>query len=203
MLKRYLTRFFCAAGAIAVLTSCGDSKAGGTGEYATVIVTATPPVSALDSDVATWVDQAGVAVDACTTGITPTITADNVQYRLRSEAYPGSSTIAPSDLLITDIVVSLTPANGSPSLSGFQSFHSSPGQRLTPNSTTSVPVTLVPVPLKSFLRNSLGAGSITCTNPAFYSYWAVVSFFGQEVTTGKSGTITAPAFMINFSDFID
>jgi|SRR6185369_9067540 len=209
MLKKLVAGCFCAVSAVALLASCGDSKAGGVGQFNTVFATATPPASALDTDVATWVDAAGAKVTACTAGINPTITATNATYTVTSTAYAvpntgSSSTITASPLLVTDITVTLTPATlSSPSLGSFQVFHSSPGQLIAAGAAAPITVAVAPVALKVFLQNSLGANSISCSNAAHYSYWAVTTFSAQEVNTGKAVSITAPAFMVNFADFVD
>jgi hypothetical protein len=210
MLRRFLVRFFCGMCTLAALTSCGSSDSAGTAEFATVRAKVTPPVSALDADVATWVDASNVKAPACGSLSFPTVTPNDVTYIITSTAEPtantgSTSTITASNLSVLDITFTLTPANSlSPALPPlFQTQASSPGQSIIPGSNN-VPVRIATDDLKSFLRNSLGALSLNCSNQGvLYSYWAVASFKMSEDLTGKVKTITAPAFLVNFSDFVD
>lgn len=214
MLKRYLGRLVYGMCMLAALTSCGDSKASGTGEFSTVFATASGPNSVLDSDVATWVDATtGTAAQPCLATSVPTTSPDQVTYTITSTPFPSpntgqSSTITPSPLSITRITVTLTPTPGSVSPvlpPNFQTqMVSSTAARILPGTSAPIVVRIVDNDFKAFLMTSFGAQSITCANPATYSYNAVVSFEMQEVNTDRVATITAPGFLlVKFSDFID
>jgi hypothetical protein len=212
MLKKYLSRFFCGACALVALSSCGDAKSGGTGEFATVFATASAPPSALDSDVAQWFDSATLTtkVAACSANGAPTVAPDDAAYTLTSTAYatPNTGTsnpTVPSDLLIDKITMTFTPANTlTPALpAAFQTQFPSPGQRIAVGSN-SIPVRVVSVDLKHYFLNS-GAQSLNCSNQGTsYSYRVTVSFHAVEVSTNREGTITpAGSLIVNVSDFID
>jgi hypothetical protein len=215
MLNRYLLRLFFGACIAAALTSCGDSKAGGTGEFATVFATATPPPAAVDSDVASWVDRTtgAKAPVACLSTSSTVTTPDDVTYNVMSTPYTSASTgqssnISASDLVITRITLTLNPANSlTPALPAmFQTQYPSAGQRIPPGSTQAVTVRIASNEIKRFFRDTtgaLGGQAITCSNNPIYSYFAVVSFQAVETTTNRVATITAPALVVNFSDYID
>lgn len=210
MLKTYLGRFLYGMCAIAALTSCGDSKAGGTAEFATVFAVANGPGTTLDSDVSTWVDAEGAAAPQCGDNSIRTTSPDEVTYTITSTAYAQpntgqSSTITPSPLTITKITVTLTPHDTvSPALPTFQTqFPTSAAPSIVPGPNP-VSVRIVDNDLKLHLLTGLGAQSITCANDATYSYRAVVSFEALEVTTNRVSTITAPGYLVvRFSDFGD
>jgi hypothetical protein len=196
-----------------VLTSCGDSKASGTGQFATVFASASPPASALDSDVATWVDATTLAkAPACGANSVANVSPDDATFVVTSAAYTvpntgSSSTIATSDLIIDKITLTLTPADTqSPALpSLYQTQFPSAGQRIVVGANN-VTVRIASDELKSFFRSSnLGNLALDCSNPsAIYSYRAVVSFEALEVNTNRVGTITPPGFLlVKFSDFVD
>src|SRR4051794_26680514 len=117
MLKRFVAGFVYGAFAIAALTSCGDSKAGGTGQFATVFATANAPNGPLDADVATWVDATtGAASQPCLATSIPTVPPTVATYNITSTPFtlPNTgqgSTIGTSDLVITRITLTLPPAN--------------------------------------------------------------------------------------------
>jgi hypothetical protein len=212
MLKKYLSLLFCGACALVSLTSCGDAKSGGTGEFATVFATATPPPSALDSDVAQWFDSATLTtkVAACSTNGAATVTPDDATYTITSTGYatPNTGTsnpTTPSDLLIDKITMTFTPANSlTPALPpAFQTQFPSPGQRVAVGSNA-VTVRVVSTDLKHYFLNS-GAQSLNCTNQGTsYIYRVTVSFHAVEVSTNREGTITpAGSLIVNVSDFID
>ena len=209
MLRSLLVRFFYGACALVALSSCGDTKAGGTGEFATVYATANPPAAEIDADVTTWVDGTGAKATACAAGSLITVLPDNAVYTVTSAAYPAAntgttSTIPTSNLSITKISFTLTPANSlSPALPPlFQSQQSSPGQIITPGSN-SVTVQIATDDIKNYLR-TLTTGALDCSGQGvIYSYWAVASFQALEVNTNRVATLTAPALLVKFSDFID
>jgi hypothetical protein len=210
MLKKILTTLLYGGCALALLTSCGSSKASGTGEFATVFATASPGVSNLDSDVAKWSDAAGAAATACSIGASPTFAPDDVAYNITVTPYTSANTgstspIAVSDLIITKVTVTLTPANSiTPALpaSSFQTQFVSSGGRLIQGATNPVTVRVVPADLKSFFFNTLG---VNCSNPGtFFTYRATVSFEAQEINTQRVSTITAPGFLVvSVADFGD
>lgn len=210
MLKRFLGRFLYGMCAVAALTSCGDSKAGGTAEFATVFAVANGPNQTLDSDVSSWVDALGAAATPCVAGSSRTLTPDAVTYTITSTAYAQpntgqASTITPSPLQIAKITVTLTPHDTvSPALPTFQTqFPSSAAPLIVPGANP-VSVRIVDNDLKAFLLSGLGAQSITCANNVTYSYRAMVSFEALEVNTNRVSTITAPGyFVIRFADFAD
>lgn len=210
MLKKILAILLYGACTLALLTSCGSSKASGTGEFATVYATASPGVSNLDSDVAKWVNSTGGAVAACSTGASHTFTPDDVPYNITVTPYssPNTGSTSPiqvSDLIITKVTVTLTPANNiTPALpaSSFQTQFVTSGGRLTQGNTNTVTVRIVPVDLKAFFFDTLG---VNCDNPgAFFTYRATVSFEAQEINTQRVSTITAPGFVVvSVADFGD
>lgn len=208
MLKRFCCSVLYGACLLAALTSCGGSKAAGTGEFATVYATASPSVSSLDADVATWTDTAGSAVAACSVA-SPTFKPNDVSYNITVTPYSSANTgstspTTASDLIITRVTVTLTPAdNLTPALAPmFQTQYLTTGQRLAQGTTTTVPVRVIPADLKSYLFNTVG---VNCSNPgAFLHYRATVSFEAQEVNTDRVSTITAPGFLlVSVADFGD
>jgi hypothetical protein len=213
MLKRFVARSFCAASVLAALTSCGDAKSGGTGEFTTVFATVTGPAG-FDSDVATWVDATtGSPVPvACAANAVRTVKPDDMNYTFTSTAYASPSTgssnpTVPSDLLIQSATLTFIPANtNSPALPPlYQSQPVSAGQRVVAGSATTIPVRVASNSLKSFFLNQLGSQSLDCTNQGVtYSYYATVTFNAVEVSTNRTATISpAGAVLVNFSDFID
>jgi hypothetical protein len=208
MLKRILATLFYGACTVALLSSCGDSKAGGTGEFATVSATANPLVTNLDSDVAQWVDSKGASVPACSYNGSPSIKPDDVTYNITSTAYTSPNTgqtspIAVSNLVITKVTVTLTPANSNtPALPAiYQTQFPTSGQTILPGNNT-VTVRIVSDALKTFFIDNLG---VICGNPVVpYSYRAVVSFEAVEVNTDRVSTIKAPGFLqVDVADFAD
>ena len=212
MSKRFVATVICGACAVAALTSCGNSKAGGTGEFATVYASAATPGADLSSDVATWVDATGVKAPACAAGSFPSVLPDSASYTITSTAYTvpntGSSTpIVSSDLTVDKITLTLTPAtSATPALPGaFETQYPTAGQRIPAGSITTVPVVIATDQLKTFLRTGLGSQSLDCSNQGtMYTYRAVVSFEALEVNTNRVATITPPGFiLVNFADFVD
>lgn len=215
MRKKLFSRFICGISALAALTSCGGDKASGTGEFATVFVTATGPAGPLDSDVTTWVDATtGAATpDACAVGSAPTTVPDSVNYTISSTAYTqpntGSTTsITPSPVVVSRVIVTLTPADtSSPNLSAtrYGSYDvSATATQVSPGGSQTVSVRIIDNDLKTFFVNSLGAQSITCSNQVMYKYWATVTFVMREVSTNRESNVTpAGPLLVNFSDFID
>ena len=193
-----------------MLTSCG-SKAGGTGEFATVVATDNTTTSGIDSDVATWFDSATVSTKspACSVTSVPTVTPDDVVFNVTSAPYTpantgSSSSIPASDLTVTKITLTFTPANSqTPALpAGYQTQFPSAGQRITANATTGVSVRIAKNEMKQFLQPALTCAGLSIS--PVYSYQVSVSFDALELNTNRSGTITLPGYLIvNFSDYID
>ena len=232
MLRSFLVGSFYGVCALATLTSCGQSTGAGTAAFETVVATVNPAVSGFASDVAKWVDSTNAKATPCVAGSTPQEVADSVSYTVTSTAYPvpntGSATsststtsatsspVPTSNLLITDIEVTLTPYNPShdPALPAqFRTLPSSPGQLIlagtsgsTTGTTTTIPVTIAPIILKQFLRTASAdiPSPLNCSNQGgVYSYWAVVTVTASELNTGKVATMTAPALKVDFSDYVD
>jgi hypothetical protein len=205
MLNRYLGIFFFVACAAVTLTSCG-SKAGGSAEFATVFATANTTSSVLDSDIALWFDAATGTVKStpCAATSAPFVAPDDVNYNITSTAYAvpstgSTNTTAPSDLVITNITLTLTPANSlTPALPArFQTQSISAGQRVVVGNN-SIPIRIATDEMKSFLQNDLLCTGLT------YIYRASVSFEALEVSTNRVGTITPPGSMlVTFTDFTD
>lgn len=198
--------------AMLALTSCGGEKASGTGEFATVFVTAVGATGALDSDVTTWVDASGAKAVQCGPSSFMTTKPDTVDYTITSTAYTppntGSSTsITPSPVVISRITVSLSQGPGfSPVLPPrYQSYDvSATAPQINPGGSQTVSVRIVDNDLKAFFVNSLGAQSLTCSNQVTYKYWATVTFEMREVNSNRVSTVTpAGTLLVNFSDFID
>ena len=206
MLKKYLSRFIYGACAVAALTSCGDSKANGTGEFATVFATAAGPSSDLDADVAnSYVDATtGAAVTACAANSVPLFLPTDATYTIKSDPYAAantgsSSSITSSALTVTKVTVTLTPADTvTPALPPiYQTRNPTSGQTIQPGATQSITLRIVPNELKIFL-----APQLACTGVNFH-YRASVSFEAVEVTTNRVHTITAPGFLlVNIADFV-
>ena len=205
MPNKYLTRFFRAACAAVLLTSCGGSSVGGTGEFATVYATVNTTTSGLDSDVATWLDAATETVKAppCLPTSAPTVTPDDVPFIVTSTAYtqPAGSTtpVVSSALSITSITLNFTPANSTtPALPPlYQTQYPSAGQSIIVG-INNITIRVVSDDMKVFLQPALLCTGLT------YSYRVTVSLVAQEATTGKSGTINLPGYLlVNLSDFID
>lgn len=203
MLKKFLARLAYAACTLGALTSCGSSTASGTGEFTTVTATAETPAGPLDSDVTRWEStpcaSAGSALP------------DELNYTVTSVIAPDPNTgqtspIVPSDIRIRSITLTFTPANsGSPALPRqFRTQYASSGEIIPAGASKDIPVRVVTVALKDFLRSGLGTQSINCSNPsASYSYWVDVSFEGVEISTDRVEAIDAPGLLVNFADFID
>lgn len=215
-MRKKLLRLVLGICALAAFTSCGGEKAGGTGELATVYVTASGPAGPLDSDVTTWLDATtGAATpNACAVGSAPSTNPDSVDYTVASTVYTppntGSTTsITPSPVVISRVVVTLTPADtATPVLPPrFQTqYLSASAPAIAPGGALSVPIRIVDNDLKSFFTDEtlLGTKAITCSTPQYYTYWATVSFEMKEVSTNRVSTVTAPGDLkVNFSDFID
>jgi hypothetical protein len=208
MLKRYLARFFCVACAAVMLTSCGDSKAGGTGEFATVFATVNAVDSVLDSDIATWTDPTtGAAALFCGGNNNPHIAPDNVVFNVTSTAYPSantgsSSTITPSPLSISNVTLTFTPANSAtPALpAGLQTQFTSASPSLIAVGSNSVTVQIVSDRMKASL-----ASALQCTG-VLYTYRVSVSMDVVEVNTNRSGTVSLSGnsyLTVNMTDFAD
>lgn len=156
MLKKFLVRSLYAACGVALLSSCGETS-GGTGEFATVVANAEAPAGPLDSDVLTW------SGEQCASAAAPTL-PDEVTYTITSRAYPTTntgqtSTIVPSDLQISRITVTFTPANSSfPALEPrYQTQYLSSGITIPPGASTAVPIRLVSQAMKQYLATGLGS----------------------------------------------
>lgn len=217
MLKRYLSRLLCGVWAVATLTSCGDSKSSGTGEFSTVFATATAPaVAAVEADVAHWVlASTGTGTGpACGANSMLTIPAANdVAFNITSTPFasPGTGQTNPSPaspLVITRVNLTLVPANSdTPALPAL--FQNQPnltaGQTILPGTTQSVSVRLANQELKEFLLDpSRGALAISCSNNPIYSYLATVTFEAREVNTDRTATIAVPgSVLLKLSDFTD
>ncbi|GFO55189.1 hypothetical protein GMSM_21960 [Geomonas sp. Red276] len=206
MLKKFLATLFIGTLAAIALTSCGDSKAAGVGQFATVYATATSPGVPLDSDVASWVDAtSGSKAQPCLTNSVPHFLPDDVNYNVTSTAWSSGNTgqanpTAASDLLIQKIILTLTPDDSTtPALPAvYQTQYMTSGFLVAAGSTVSIPVRLVSQELKIFLSNDL-----LCTG-LMYKYRATVSFEAVEVNTNKVATITAPGFvLVRLTDFTD
>ena len=204
MFKRFVAILLSGTCAAVMLTSCGDSKAGGTGEFATVFAVANNTTGPLDSDVATWVNATTqVKATPCPPSV-PTVKPDDVSFSVTVSPYAtpntgSASPIVTSDLLVTKITLSFTPADSlTPALPAlFQTQFPSAGQRLT-SGPNSIPVRVVTNDLKVFLQNNLACSGLT------YSYRVSVSFDALEITTNRASTINLPGYLtVNFSDFID
>ena len=212
MLKRFFARLAYGACAVAALTSCGDSKAGGTAEFATVFVTATTPAGPIDADVATWVDNTtGAPAQPCLDTSGPSLLPTTADYVIISTAYATPNTgqsnqTTASPLIITKITLTLTPANSlTPALPAmFQTQFLSSGQRITPGNN-SIELRIASNELKWYLQTGLGSQSLTCANQGtVYTYRANVSFEALEINTNRVSTITPPGYLlVNFSDYID
>lgn len=209
MLKKFFAGSMLAALALASLTSCGDSKSSGTGEFATVYAVATPPSADLDSDVVRWTDATNNAVSACTAGSSPTIVAkDVVNYTITSRPYTTPNTGASnptvtSDLVITKVTLKLTPGfpGTSPLPPKLQTQYLTSGQLIVPGSNI-VPVDIVSTDLKLFIADDILGLSTACNNEKF-TYRAEVSFEAKEVNTDRVATITAPGFfLIHIGDYV-
>jgi len=183
MLYRYLTGLFCATCALVMLASCGDSKANGTGEFATVQANAsyTGASSSLDLTTASTVPAVGI-------------------YTITSAAYTvpntgATSPIAVSNLTINRITVSLTPALTSyPALGNLAVSYPTASQPLVIVGANLINVEIVTAALKSFLQANVPAGATVC-------YHATVSFDMLEVNTNRAATVTAPGFLVvNFTN---
>jgi len=183
MLYRYLMGLFCTTCALVMLTSCGESKATGTGEFATVQATAnyTGTASSLDLTAAST-----VPVDAAYTITSTAYTVPNTG---------STSTIAVSNLLVNRITVSLSPVNTSfPALGSLAVSFPTASQPLVIVGANVINVEIVTAALKAFLAAQVPAG-------ATVSYRATVSFDLQEVNTQRSATVTAPGFLVvNFTN---
>jgi len=208
MLNRYIVRFLCVASAAIMLTSCGDSKATGTGEFATVFATANALVSVLDSDVATWTDATtGAKAAACGANSVATITQDNMVLNVTSSAYSvpntgSSSPTVPSALSISNVTLTFTPADSNtPALPArFQTQFTSASPSVITVGLNPITLEIVTDEMKSFLGSAL-----ECTG-ALYTYRVGVSFDVVEQSTNKSGTISLPAngyLLIHMADFGD
>lgn len=211
-MRKTLLRLVLGICALAAFTSCGGEKASGTGEFATVYVTAVGATGALDSDVTNWVDASGNKATECDPTSFMSTTPDTVDFTLTSTAYTqpntGSSTsITPSPVAISRITVTLTPGPGAPPVlpAQYQSFDvSATAPQILPGASQIVPVRIVDNDLKQFFVNSLGTQSISCSNNPIYKYWATVTFEMREISTNRVSTVTPTgALLVNFSDFID
>jgi len=183
MLYRYLLGLFCATCAILVLASCGDSKANGTGEFATVQAVAnyTGTASSIDLTPATAV---------------PVV----APYTITSTAYTVPSTgstspIVVSDLIINRITVTLVPAlTSNPDLGTLTTQFPTASQPLVVPGANLINVEVVQAALKTFLQANVPTGTTV-------SYRAYVSFDMQEQNTRRSATVTAPGFLVvNFTN---
>jgi len=209
MLKRYLACICCAVCTIVVLSSCGDSRAPGTADLATVMAVVTPP-GGLDSDVAKWVTDTGGAATACGANSFISITPDDLTFTITSTAYTSGNTgstspITPSDLVVQSITLTYTPATSlSPALPAiYQTQYPSAGQLVTVGANP-VTVRVASHEMKNYFMTGLGTQSITCSNAAIYSYWVSASFRVLEVNSGRVATITTPGpLLMRVADFQD
>ncbi|MCM0083681.1 hypothetical protein L4X63_19010 [Geomonas sp. Red32] len=206
MLKKFLATLLIGTLAAVALTSCGDSKAAGVGQFATVYATATSPGVPLDSDEATWVDATTQSkAQACLATSVPHFASDDVNYSVTSTAWTSGNTgqtnpTSASDLMIQKVILTLTPDDSTtPALPAvYQTQFLTSGIVVPAGSTVSVPVRIVSQELKTFLSNDL-----LCTG-LMYKYRATVSFEAVEVNTNKVATITVPGFvLIRLTDFTD
>jgi hypothetical protein len=220
MLRSFFARSICGILALAALTSCG-SKSAGTGEFATVFATVSPPATNFSSDVVNWVDATtgNKATVGCAANSVANTVEDQAAFNLTSTQYAvpntgSTSSIAGSPLVITRITVNLTPANSSSPVlpAQFRTTFSTAGQTILATGTpVAINVALASNQLKRFFRNTsaapagLGALAITCSFNPVYVYFADVTFEALEVNTNRVATISPPSgsFIVEFSDFVD
>lgn len=191
-----------------MLSSCGDSKAGGTGEFATVFATANSTNSVVSSDVATWFDlTTGAAAQPCAANSFPTVTPDNVILNVTSTAYTpantgSSSTIPASALSISNVTLTFTPANSAtPALPArFQTQFASASPSLIVVGSNLVTLQIVSDDMKNFL-----AANLQCSG-VLYTYRVSVAMDVVEVNTNRSGTVSLSGngyLTVNMADFGD
>lgn len=208
MLNRYVARFLCVASAAIMLTSCGDSKATGTGQFATVFATANGVISVLNSDIATWTDPTtGAKALFCGGTNNPHITADSVILNVTSNAYTvpntgSSSPTVPSDLSISNVTLTFTPADpNTPALpAALQTQSTSASPSVITVGQNPITVEVVSDKMKNFLFSALECNGVE------YTYRVGVSFDVVEQSTGRSGTISLPGngyLTVHISDFTD
>lgn len=207
MQNKLLVRFICGACAALLLTSCGNSKSSGTGEFATVVASATAIAGTLDSDVAVWVDSTGGKAPACGASSIPTIIPDDVVFSILSTPFTSPSTgstspIATSNLSISSVTLTFTPADSAtPALPArFQTQFASASPSLIVPGTNSVTVRIVTDPMKAFLQSALA-----CTG-LIYTYRVTVSYDMVEINTNRSNTVNLSGngfLTVTFADFTD
>jgi hypothetical protein len=207
MLNKHIARYFSVACTALMLTSCGDSKAVGTGQFATVSVTATALSATLDSDFAGWVDTTGTKATPCLAASIPTILPDDVVFNITSTPYTtpntgSSSPIVVSDLAISNVTLTFTPANSlTPALPArFQSQPASASPSRIISGANSVTVRVVTDDLKSFLQTNY-----LCTG-AFLTYRVSVTFDAIELNTNRASSISLAGngyLTVNLADFTD
>lgn len=183
------------------LTSCGSSNMGGGAAFNTV--NASVSVNATDNpllaDIATWADQDTI----CSSGVTPTIENNMVNFVITSKTTISNGTA--SSLAVQKVTLTFTPNDSItpilPELYAIQSTNIS--GTVIAGGTLSVPVEVATHNFKRYFWNTAdSADTVLCKDVPVYSYDVKVIFDLVEVSTGKTGTVTA-GMIVRVADFID
>ncbi len=184
--------------ALCTISSCGSSNMGGGAAFNTVnaAVSVDSTKNPLMADIAKWPSTA--AASACDTTTSPTIVNDVVNFTITSTSSITNGT--PSDLSVQKVTLTFTPADSLtptlPSLYAIQ-YSNVSGYTIPAGGTLSVPVEVATHNFKAYFWDS-----VLCQSVPVYSYNVTAYFDLVEVSTGKTGTITA-GMIVRVADFAD
>lgn len=181
-----------------ILVSCGSSNMGGGAAFNTVnaSVSVDSAKNPLLSDLAKWPDQANI----CSTDPTkaPTIVNDLVNFNITSTTSITNGTA--SALAVQKVTLTFTPADtltpALPALYAVQ-YSNVAGTQVPAGGSVTVPVEVATHNFKAYFWNT-----VLCQSAPVYSYNVLASFELIEVSTGKTGSITA-GMVVRVADFTD
>lgn len=176
-----------------LLSSCGsESPGGGTTEFKTTSISASPSTTRIESDLSTG--------NTCTNGASTggTFVTDSIDVSVKSTLYTGATSGLP--VAIDSYTVEFVPnatlsTSPPPTLSKITGTLI--GQSVQPGGTLSIPVAVAPEALKLTLVNN---GTIPLCSGTVYAYYALISFNSVEVGTGTRNTIGPISLDLVFAD---
>lgn len=181
MFKRF-GLFLSGVCALLALSSCGEGElGGGTGEFTTVNASAVSSTNRLESDVLTG--------NTCsTTGSTGgTFSTDSVDFDFTSTALFSTGAL---NLVVSKITVQYTPVNAA-TTPPLPDYFITTNQIVTPDSTVTIPVSVVPDSYKLALVSRTTQNLQTCSADYFEYYVTVIFEVSELGGNGKVRNVPA------------
>ena len=191
------------------LVGCGGGGGPGVEDFATVYITSSIQKGSID------VDLINLSLDNTTKSCKPTIpmsTDENQKLTITVTQKPNlPAGVQPSEVVISDLRVSFTPAVGQLDPC-FNVAHPSEVHTVNANSSPSFSIPVITQDIKNCMINKYLVSTNGCTtasfnfpqnpnNPDFYTVYATLTYKATEVYTGKTKTITINFGTYRLSDF--